>query len=200
MLVEICSNLIAAPRRIPFKVEFTHIVPALCYKSLFPVEDDFSNPKRSPSTFKSPLGGSSNSRAPLETIILDDSDILTIKRGNEIRFQKMRSRPNIGAAKFTSTPEDRPYQNGTSEDDDVILVKETKPGSQGNAPGRNLRNNRTWSSLLGDTYLKPFTGSSYLKSLQNGGCTSQMKESIRPRLVFCFSLNAILILRVFYLV
>lgn len=119
------------------------------------------------------------SRIPNETIILDDdTDILTIRRGNETRFQRLSSRPFLGSAKYTSTPEDKPYQNGTSDDDDIILVKESRVGSTATAPRAAKTSQK---SLLGSglSYLKPFTGASYLKSLQQNG---RPKENVRPKL------------------
>lgn len=122
----------------------------------------------------------------METINLDDDmDILTIKCGNETRFQRTMS--GFGSAKYTSTPEDRPHQNGTSDDDDVVLVKETVLGP---SSARSTRMSKQSSSLLGNSvsYIKPFTGSSYLRSMQyNGNCTSRPKENIKPRYLYIYN-------------
>lgn len=144
-------------------------------------DDDCSKAKKTTSIFKSASGGGYFSRTPTETIILDDdTDIVTIKRGNETRFQRMPARP-LGHAKYTSTPEDRPYQNGTSDDDDVVVVQDVKQGAS--AIATRARNSHP-SSLLGCNfpYMKPFTGRAYLKSLQqNLSGTSTSKENVGHR-------------------
>lgn len=158
-----------------------------CILCFYFLDDEFPRAKK----FHKPSSSNgSHSRVTAETIVLDDdTDILTIKRGNETRFQRMSSKPFLGSAKYTSTPEDRPYVNLTSDDDDVVLVKETKLGSSGNAL-RNGRNNQNpsfpenlaclKSFKSGESYLKPFTGSMYLKTLQQNGCTGRTKENVRP--------------------
>lgn len=136
-----------------------------------------------PKTRKSLLGLSS--RAPVETVILDDdTDIYTIRRGNEIRFQRSSSsRPPHISAKYTSTPEDKPFVNLTNDDDDdVYVVKEHRKG----AMKASRADKSKWNSSLDQfsiPYFKPFTGSSYLKSMQqNGDCAgAKAKENIRPR-------------------
>lgn len=116
----------------------------------FILDDDVRSPvstKRS-SLFKTPAS------RDIETITLDDEDdIITIKRGNETRFQRIPSR----RTQFTSTPQNgnKPYMNGTNGDD-IIIVKESKSAKRSEPNKYNL------------SYFKPFTGSSYLKSLQNG--------------------------------
>lgn len=73
-----------------------------------------------------------------------------------MRFQRLPSR----SIKYTSTPAanglKRPYQNGTSEDDEVVLVKETKPAR------------KTISDKYNLSSFKPFKGNSFLSSIQNG--------------------------------
>lgn len=73
-----------------------------------------------------------------------------------MRFQRLSSRPT----KYTSTPAangtKRPYQNGTSDEDGVILVEDVKPAR------KTIQDKYNFSNF------KAFKGSSFLNSLQNG--------------------------------
>lgn len=147
----------------------------LLFVNIFP-DEDLPRPRRG--LLPTPSNNGTSSRLPMETIILDeDTDIYTVRRGNEIRFRRSTSRPQI-SAKYTSTPEEKSYVNLTNDDDDddVIVVKENRRGTS----NTGQFNRSKWSSSI--PYLKPFTGASYLRSTQkNGGCnTGRTKENIRP--------------------